>query len=104
MWFAASWTKQNCGALQGHSLECARLLVIVRSLRKGGPEPFRDVGRLEDHAFALVAGAGAFAGEQSSARSMLEDLTYALVRLSRTLKVLVGTNFLADLLTLQTYC
>ena len=71
-----------------------------KKLAQGGPEPFRNVGRLEDHAFALVAGTGAFAGEQSSARSMLEDLTHTLVRLGRTLKVLVGTNLLADLLTL----
>jgi hypothetical protein len=47
-----------------------------------------------------VAGTGAFAGEQSSARSMLEDLTHTVTALGRTLKVLVGTNLLANLLTL----
>jgi hypothetical protein len=38
--------------------------------------------------------------QQGSARSMFEHFTDTLVGLCRTLQVLVGTNLLADLLTL----
>lgn len=56
------------------------------------------VGRLQDAAL-LVLGA-ATAREQSSAGGVLEDLVDALVGLGGALEVLVGTNLLADLLTL----
>lgn len=41
------------------------------------------------------------AGQESSARSVLKYLPDALVGLGRALKVLVGTDLLADLLTLH---
>jgi hypothetical protein len=49
---------------------------------------------------ALLVLLAAVAGQESSTGSMLEHLTNALVGLGRALKVLVGTDLLANLLTL----
>ncbi len=46
--------------------------------------------------------AAAAAGQESSASGVLKHLADTLVGLGRTLEVLVGTNLLADLLTLET--
>lgn len=48
-----------------------------------------------------MAAAGTVAGQESCARSVLEHLPNTLVGLGGTLQVLVGTNLLADLLTLH---
>lgn len=66
--------------------------------RKGlGSSP---IGYLEHQALVLLAAAPA-AGEQSSARGVLENLADTLVRLGGALEVLVGTDLLADFLTLR---
>lgn len=54
---------------------------------------------LQDQAL-LVAALAAAAREESGARGVLENLTDTLVGPGRALEVLVGTNLLADLLTL----
>lgn len=53
---------------------------------------------LENQALGVLLCAGA--REESSTGSMLENLPDTLVRLSRALEILVGTNLLADVLTL----
>ena len=56
---------------------------------------------LQNHAFTALSAAGfALLRHQGGARSMFEHLTDTLVRLCGTLQVFVGTNLLADLLTL----
>lgn len=57
-------------------------------------------GSLQDRALALLAGLALADLEEGSAGSGLEDLTDTLVGTGRALEVLVGTNLLADLLTL----
>ena len=49
---------------------------------------------------ALLVRLAGLAGQESRARSVLEHLADALVGPGRALKVLVGTDLLADLLTL----
>jgi hypothetical protein len=59
--------------------------------------------RLEDHALlGLLAPRATAARHESGTGGVLEDLTDALVRLGGALKVLVGANLLANLLTLLT--
>jgi len=56
---------------------------------------------LQNHAFTALSAAGfALLRHQGGARSMFEHLTDTLVRLCGTLQVFVGTDLLADLLTL----
>lgn len=57
-------------------------------------------GSLQDRALALLARLALADLEEGSAGSGLEDLTDTLVGAGRALEVLVGTNLLADLLTL----
>jgi hypothetical protein len=57
--------------------------------------------RLQDHALCLLLAPGATAARhESGTGGVLEDLTNALVRLGGALKVLVGADLLANLLTL----
>jgi hypothetical protein len=53
---------------------------------------------LQDHAFILLL---LLVCQESSACSMFENLTDALIGLCRTLKILIGSNLLADFLTLH---
>jgi len=53
---------------------------------------------LQDQALLLLL----LFGQKSCTRSMLEDFTDTFVGFCGTLKILVGTNFLAHFLTLQT--
>jgi hypothetical protein len=57
-------------------------------------------GSLQDRALALLAGLALADLQEGSTGSGLEDLTDTLVGTGRALEVLVGTNLLADLLTL----
>ena len=57
----------------------------------------KGISSLEDHASLLLL---AGAGQKGGTSGVLEDFTDALVRLGRALQVLVGTNLLADILTL----
>jgi hypothetical protein len=71
-----------------------------RSCCQQGTHPCREcMVRLENQAL-LVALASAASREESSASSVLEHLTNALVGLGRALEVLVGANLLTNLLTL----
>ena len=56
---------------------------------------------LQDRALALLAGLALADLQEGSAGSGLEDLTDTLIGTGRALEVLVGTNLLADLLTLH---
>ncbi len=56
---------------------------------------------LQNRALALLAGLALADLQEGSAGSGLEDLTDTLVGTGRALQVLVGTNLLADLLTLH---
>ena len=58
------------------------------------------MAHLQHHALVLLAGTTA-ARQQSGASGVLEDLADTLVGLGRALEVLVGTNLLANLLTLR---
>lgn len=55
--------------------------------------------KLHDQALLALA---ALAGQESSTGSRLEDLTHTVVGLGRAFEILVGTDLLANFLTLVT--
>jgi hypothetical protein len=63
--------------------------------------PPQQLVSLENHARTLLAASLALDGlQESSASGSLEDFTHTLVGAGRALEVLVGTDLLADFLTL----